>query len=113
MTGPTRQLFEVNIEVDAAGHAPPFYSQATVTCALWAADAHEAGRRAAADLTQAGYRVIAGLERLSRLDPTAWDHYLQSTWPAQVGRVPGQAELLSLAGDEGSSPIQLAFYPHE
>lgn len=103
-------LYEVSLEVDAAGHAPPYYTAATVTSAVWAASAAQAISAVKEDLVRSGYCVQARDPSATALDVSGWDDYLHATWPAQVGRVPTQAEMeaVRLRGDI----IQLAFFPH-
>lgn len=104
-------LFEVAIEVDAAGHAPPHWPQATVTCAVWAGTADEAVQQAQADLQRDGYTLRAPRPRATPLDPATWDDYIQARWPAQRGRVPAQAELAAQAC--AGRIVPLGFYPHD
>lgn len=55
--------YEVAVEVDAAGHAPPQYAQATVTAAVCSVSAAAAIAALKEDLAQSGYRIVRGHER--------------------------------------------------
>ncbi len=106
------KLFEVAVEVDAAGHADVHFSRATVYLAIWAADAVEAERLARADLAGSGYVALAAPARVLELDSFGWDAYLQSRWTGLSERLPGQFEVIAASTQTDAPPIQISFYPH-
>lgn len=108
-----RKLFEVAVEVDAAGHADPHYSQATVYSAVWAEDAADAARKAKADLDGSGYVALAVPARVAELNPFGWEPYVQANWSGLRDRLPSQADVLAAEAAAEAPPIQVAFYPHD
>jgi hypothetical protein len=108
-----RKLFEVAVEVDAAGHADPHFSRATVYMAIWAADAVEAERLALADLVGSGHVALTVPGRVTELDPFGWDAYVQARWAGLCARLPSEAEVVAAGARADAPPIQISFYPHE
>ncbi len=104
-------LFEVSVQVDATGRVSPYFSQATVTAAVWASSQQLAISSLNADLIQSVYIVLAGHAHTTEIPVAAWDSYIQATWPAQVGNAPSQADMQS--GKFNGLIVQLGFYPHE
>jgi hypothetical protein len=107
------KLFEVAIEVDAAGRVHPRYPQATAYFAVWAETATEAEGKARDELVGAGYVVIRVPARVREIDPMGWDGYVRAHWAGMRDLLPGQAAVLADRGRPGAPMISLSFYPHE
>lgn len=108
-----RKLFEVAVEVDAAGHADPHYAQATVYSAVWAEDAADAARKAKADIAGSEHRALAIPARVAALNPFDWEAYVLAHWAGLRDRLPSQADVLAAEATAEAPPIQIAFHPHD
>ena len=106
-------LFEVAVEVDAAGRAHPHYSQATVYSAVWAADPAEAEKRLKDDLVRSGYVVLAVPARIQALNPLEWGRYVEEHWAGMRALLPGQAAVIAAGELPEAPPISISFYPHD
>lgn len=107
------KLFEVAIEVDAAGRAHPRYSQATVSVAVWAETAAQAESKTRKELADTGYVVLRAAARIREIDPLGWDDYVQAHWAGMRELLPGQAAVAADRGRPDAPPISFSFYPHE
>lgn len=106
------KLFEVAIEVDAAGHAHPYYAKATVVSAVWAATPAEAEQKSRDDLLGSGYLPLAGAARVVELNPLQWDSHVRRNWAGLRESLPDQASVIA-AGEQAAAPIAISFYPHD
>lgn len=105
--------FEVAVEVDAAGHADPRYSQATVYSAIWAPGPAEAEQRAKDDLVRSGYIVLALPARVQALNPFEWDRHVEAHWAGLRALLPGQAAVVAAGELPEAPPISICFYSRD
>lgn len=106
-----RQLYEVIIEVDAAGHAPPFYSQISTYSVAGAESPQAAVELVRGDLEAHGYDVLAAHPRNRIALVPDWDAYVAAHWSLLPQRLPGANEMHQRM--DRDFVLSLALQPHE
>lgn len=107
------RLFEVALEMDAAGHAPPRYAQATAYCAVWARDAAEAERLARGDRRPGDPPLLPLPARVRAVDAQGWDAHITAHWPGLRAHLPDERAMQALREQPVASPVRMAFFPHD